>query len=84
MISKKTHKEIEDKFPRADWITQQSSDGLIEGASSSIETNINNNSVSKQQCLTEFEVKCSFLFPVGRKFANYRQLDVYVTHFLRS
>ena len=34
--------------------------------------------------LTKFEGKCNNLFPVGRKFTNYRQLDAYVTQFLHS
>ena len=38
----------------------------------------------QQQRQIEFTKKCKSLFPIGRKFANYRQLDEYVTQFLQS
>ena len=32
----------------------------------------------------EFKLNYNYVFPVGRKFANYRQLDSYVTKFLST
>ena len=36
------------------------------------------------KCKSSFEEKCLRLFPIGRRFANYRQLGQYIETFLRS
>ena len=83
-MSSRSHKEIETEFLRADWIIPQLFDELNEAAPSSYEGNSRTDSFYKQQRLTEFAEKCNSLFPLGRKFVNYRQLDEYVTQFLHS
>ena len=75
MMSEKTRKKIETKFLRADWTTQQLFEKLIKAAPSLNGVNFTNNSVLKQHRLTEFEMKCYFISPVGGGIANYCQLD---------
>ena len=84
MTSDKTHKEIEAEFLRADWITPELFEELYHSAPSLMQTASECNKQSNLERLREFEVKCNFAFPVGRKFANYRQLDSYVTKFLHA
>ena len=71
----KTHKEIEAEFLRADWMTTELFDKIYYSAPSLMQSASGCNKQSQADHCSEFEVKCKFAFPVGRKFTNYRQLD---------
>ena len=84
MRSEKTHKEVEAEFLRADWITPELFDKFYYSAPSLTQSALDFNRQSQADCRREFEVKCNFTFPVGQKFANYCQLDLYVTKLLNA
>ena len=80
MRSGKAHKKIEAEFPRVDWITSELFDKLYHSVPPLMQSASDCNTQSQAERRCEFEVKCNFAFPVGQKFVNYRQLDVYVRY----
>ena len=84
MTSDKTHKEIEAEFLIVDWITPELFEELYHSAPSLAQSASDCNTQSQADRLREFEVKNNFAIPVGQKFANYRQLDLYITKFLHA
>ena len=65
-------------------MTPESFEELYHCAPSLVQSVSDCNKQSNADRCREFKVKCNFAFPVGRRFANYRQLDLYVTKFLHA
>ena len=76
-----SHAEVESKFLKENWLTEELTNQLIEH-SPCLPKNTDYSSDFSPNSL--FETKCNNLFPIGRKFCNYLQLDQYVTLFLKS
>ena len=75
MISKKEHCEVEAHFLKEDLLTDELTQELIRFSANNNLGILPNN---------KFEYTCIHIFLSGRKFANYKQLDQYVTVFLES
>ena len=75
MISEREHSEVESYFIKQNWLTED----LINELNSFIPDSNNESGPNR-----EFESMCKHMFPRGRKFANYRQLDQYITVFLTN
>ena len=80
----KTVQETEQFFKSADWLTETLFDELVNRVPdiTHLAKTDTPTSVSKSQ--STFEKYCIDLFPIGRRFVNYKQLDEYVTFFLKS
>ena len=76
-----SHAEVESKFLKENWLTEELTNQLIEH-SPCLPKNTDSTSDFSPNSL--FEDKCKNLFPIGRMFCNYLQLDQYVTLFLKS
>ena len=74
-ISNKQNIEVEKHFLEENWLTDELTQEL---------QLFRPNVIVHPAKTDEFESMCKHLFPSGRKFANYRQLDQYVTVFLES
>ena len=75
MISEKEHSEVEKYFLNENWLTEELMHEL--------ELFCPNSNVAIEEYRT-FESMCKHTFPLDRKFANYRQLDQYITVFLEN
>ena len=75
MISNKEHSEVETHFIKENWLTDELTQEL-EFFRPNLRVHTTQND--------KFESMCRHLFPLGRKFANYRQLDQYINVFLES
>lgn len=75
MISKKDHFEVETHFLKENWLTDELTQELDK-----FRPNVRVHPTQSD----EFETMCKHVFSLGRKFANYRQLDQYITLFLES
>ena len=75
MISEKEHSKIKKYILNENWLTEELMHEL-----KSFRPNSN---VALEE-ITKFESMCKHIFPSGRKFANYRQVDQYITVFLEN
>ena len=66
MISNKAHFDVEAHFINEDWATEELTQELIE-----FHPNVNIDTPP----INSFESICKHIFPSGREFTNYRQLD---------
>ena len=59
-------------------------DKLIDHVSTKEETETNDVHHSTTKCKSSFKDKYIRLFPIGRRFANYRQLEQYINLFFEK
>ena len=76
-----SNSELECLFLKEDWLTNDHFDELVMNVPSKDEMLPDNVHHSTTKCKTSFEEKCLRLFPIGRRFANYRQLEQYIDFF---
>ena len=76
--------ELEHRFLEAEWLTEQYIDELIDNVPTKEEMQPDNVHHFTTKCEFSFEEKCLNPFPIGRTFANYRQLEQCVRIFFKS
>ena len=76
--------EIATEFLKSDWITAELWEEIVEHVPSASDIDLDDDSNLPTKTTASFETKCHSLFPLGRQFANYKQLEQYVTLFCKS
>ena len=76
--------ELQSIFLKEDWLTNDHFDELVMNVPSKDEMLPDNVHHSTTKCKTSFEEKCLRLFPIGRRFANYSQLEQYIEFFFEK
>ena len=79
-----SNSELERRFLEADWLTNDYFDELVMNVPTKDEMQPDNVHHSTIKCKSSFEEKCLRLFPIGRRFVTYRQLEQCIETFLRS
>ena len=74
---------LESEFLNEDWMTNELVEELFNFVPPSKSDDKDQN-VIDNDLKTKFTEYCSHIFPIGREFANYRQLDQYLSLFLKS
>ena len=69
--------ELGCRFLEAEWLTEQHMDELIDNVPTKKEMEADNAHHSTPKCKSSFQDKCVRLFPIGRGFAKYMQLEHY-------
>ena len=84
MICGNSESEIDKFFFSTDWITNELMDQIFSYAHQLADITTDKISIPSIKSNEVFERNCSIIFPENRKFMSYRQLDQFVTLFLKS
>ena len=76
--------DLKKKFLDADWLTQKLVDAIIDSVPSSHDISSDPKDLIVSNINAVFQIKCTNAFPIDRQFVNYKQLEQYVTLFLKS
>ena len=79
-----SHEQLEQKFLNLEWLTESLMEEIIDHSPSSSDGLTNDQDFNSKKYSDAFEKHCRALFPKGRRFANYKQLDEFLTLFLES
>ena len=79
-----SHEQLEKRFLDAEWLTNELMDEIIDHMPTKQDMEPDNIQYSATKSKETFERYCKRLFPVGRKFVNYKQLEQYLDLFLKQ